>query len=67
MLRWLASFLQDGSVLLFDDWRSFGDDPSLGQPRAFEEFLAAHPEWRAEAFVDFEDHGRGFCLRKMQT
>lgn len=62
VLAWLASLIQDESILLLDDWRAL-DDPSLGQQRAFGEFLAEHPKFRAEPFMTFEDHGTGFTVR----
>lgn len=63
VLRWLASLLTDGSILLFDDWRTFGENPELGQQRAFREFQDVGMHFDAEPFVDFEDHGKGFILR----
>jgi hypothetical protein len=63
VLAWLEGYLRPGSILLFDDWTSFGDDPSLGQPRAFHELLAANPRFTAEPLLEFEAHGKGFTLR----
>lgn len=62
VLAWLASLIRDGSILLFDDWRTL-NDPSLGQQRAFREFLARQPQFRAEPLHTFEDHGQGFIIR----
>ena len=37
------------AVLVFDDWHASGlADRDMGEARAFKEFLAAHPEFRAE-------------------
>jgi hypothetical protein len=63
VLAWLEGYLRPGSIVLFDDWTSFGDDPTLGQPRAFHEWLAANPRFTAEPLLEFEDHGKGFTLR----
>jgi len=64
VLSWLESYLADGSILLFDDWESFGDDGDLGQKRAFAEFLTERPHLRAEPLLSFEPHGTGFVLRR---
>ncbi len=64
VLAWLESLLADGSILLFDDWYSFGVSPDLGQQKAFAEFLESHGEWVAEPFIEFEDHGKGFVLHQ---
>jgi hypothetical protein len=64
VLDWLESILTDGSILLFDDWYSFGESPDLGQQKAFAEFVESHDEYVVEPFVEFEDHGKGFILRR---
>ncbi|MDX1747307.1 MAG: TylF/MycF/NovP-related O-methyltransferase, partial [Halobacteriales archaeon] len=64
VLSWLDDYLVDGSILLFDDWESFGDDGDLGQKRAFAEFLEERPDLRAEPLLSFEPHGEGFVMRR---
>jgi len=63
VLSWLTSLVAENSVLLFDDWYSFGDNPALGQQKAFGEFLAKNPCYVAEPCMEFEDHGKAFILR----
>lgn len=63
VLQWLRSFLKDGSILLFDDWRAFGDNPHLGQQRALGEFLGKNPGITGEPLWKFEDHGQAFMVR----
>lgn len=63
VLAYLAPRLQDGSILLFDDWNCFGGSAELGEQRAFSEFMAVHPEWRAEILFDVDWHGRAIQLR----
>lgn len=62
-MNWLDRYIRAGTVLLFDDWFSYGDDPELGQPKALEDWLAARPHWRVEQMDDFEQNGRGFVVR----
>ena len=65
VLGFLADLLQDGTVVLFDDWFCFGESEDNGEPRAFREFLAEHPEWSAEPFVRFPAYGQGFVMRNL--
>lgn len=62
VLAWLEDFVRDGSILLFDDWYSYGEDESLGQQRAFSEFLGRNDNYMAEPFIEFKEHGKGFIL-----
>jgi hypothetical protein len=63
VLDFLADLLQDGSILLFDDWTCFSNEDQ-GEPRAFREFLARHPEWTADVLMDFPRYGRAFTMRR---
>lgn len=62
-MEWLEPYLRPGTVLLFDDWFSYGDQTELGQQKALEEWLEAHTTMRIEHLRDFENNGRGFILR----
>lgn len=62
-MDWLERYLRPGTVLLFDDWFSYGDENELGQQKALAEWLEAHPAFRVEQLDDFEANGRGFILR----
>lgn len=67
VLDWLNSLLRNGSILMFDDWRTFGDNPQLGQQRAFGEFLSKNPGVTVEPLWKFEKHGQAFMVRKSNT
>jgi hypothetical protein len=62
-LAWLEPYIRPGTVLLFDDWFSYGESNELGQQKAFQEYLERHPEYRAEELWEFENHGKGFVLQ----
>jgi len=64
VLRWLGDLLQDKSILLFDDWKTFGGKEDRGQPLAFREFLQ-RGDWRAQPYVEFGSHGRGFVMERL--
>lgn len=67
VLHFLRNLIQDGTVMLFDDWSCFKDAPDAGEPRAFKEFLETHPEWRAEEWMDFPIYGKAFVMRASRT
>jgi hypothetical protein len=62
-LGWMEPYIQVGTVLLFDDWFSYGESNELGQQKAYQEFLDRHPEFHSEALWEFENHGKGFELK----
>jgi hypothetical protein len=64
VLRFIEALLQEGTIVLFDDWYCFGDSEDHGEPRAFREFLAEHEEWQAEALMDFPIYGKAFAMHK---
>ncbi len=61
-LEWMDPYIQVGTILLFDDWFSYGESNELGQQKAYQEFLDRHPEFTSEALWEFENHGKGFEL-----
>jgi len=63
-LAFIADLLQDGTVMLFDDWYCFGKAKDRGEPRAFNEFLAEHQQWWAEPFMKFGGYGQGFIMKR---
>lgn len=63
VLSFIADLLQDGTIILFDDWYCFGEESDQGEPRAFREFLDVHSEWRAERYITFPTYGQAFIIR----
>lgn len=51
VLNFIVPFLQEGTVIVFDDWNCFRANPNKGERRAWGEFLNAHPDLRFESFV----------------
>lgn len=43
VLNFITEYLQDGTILIFDDWFSYKGRLDLGEARAFKEWLAEHP------------------------
>ena len=51
VLDFIVPFLQEGTIIVFDDWNCFRANPNRGERRAWHEFLKAHPALRFEPFV----------------
>lgn len=62
VLDFIEPLMCDRSVILFDDWTSFNNDPTKGEQKAFSEFLAKNTHITAESFIEFGGHGKGFIL-----
>jgi hypothetical protein len=64
VLAFLADLLQEGAILLFDDWNLFNASDEMGERKAFREFLDAYPEWQAEIYITFGWHGQAFIMHR---
>lgn len=62
-LDWLRPYIRPGSVLLFDDWYSYGQTSDLGQPKALADWLTENPGFTTEDFGKFEHNGQGYVVR----
>jgi len=58
----LTPTLQDGTVVLFDDWFHYRGNPNKGEARAFHEFLENHDEWRAQPYQTYGTFCNSFVL-----
>ncbi|MFK7889210.1 MAG: TylF/MycF/NovP-related O-methyltransferase [Granulosicoccus sp.] len=65
-LEWMLPYLKDRTILLFDDWYSYGDSNELGQQKALQEFLEEHSDHSVEPLSEFTQHGKSFVLRIAQ-
>lgn len=64
VLRFLTSLIQDGSIILFDDWNCFDRSDQKGERRAFREFLVNNPQFAAQKWISFGRRGQAFVLHK---
>jgi O-methyltransferase len=60
----MAPVLQDGAILLFDDWFHYRGHPGKGEARAFAEFLAAHPDWGAVQYQPYATFCNSFIVHR---
>jgi hypothetical protein len=59
-----ADVLQDGSVILFDDYNCFKASPHYGERRAFREFLEGQGRFTASPFFTYGFNGAAFFLHE---
>ena len=63
-LRWVRPLLQDGSLIIFDDYYCYKGNPNFGERRAFDEFLAESPELTATDYARFSTVGQAFIIHR---
>lgn len=64
-LAFTEPLIVDSAILIFDDWTThLMHDHHQGERRAFEEFLAAHPELKAEALGEYSPNGQIFHVTR---
>ena len=64
-LEFCAPLIAPEAVVFFDDWDAGGlAERGLGERRAFEEFLAAHPEFSADPFPSYSPESRAFVVSR---
>jgi len=62
VLKFIVPFLQEGTVVVFDDWNCFYGDPEKGERKAWAEFLAANPSLKFERFVHTNEAQAFICV-----
>jgi O-methyltransferase len=63
VLDFLRKLIDDGTVLIMDDWNCFDADDNRGQRRAMREFLASEPRWRLEPLAAYGPNSQSFVVR----
>lgn len=49
-LDFVTPYLQDGSIIIFDEWYHYKGNPSLGEQRAFHEWKSKNPQFTLNEF-----------------
>jgi O-methyltransferase len=62
-LSFCASLIGEQAVIFFDDWAGLAAK-NLGEKRAFEEFLAAHPEFTVRQFGTYSPNSQVFIVSR---
>ncbi len=58
VLDFIKPLLKKNTLLLFDDWNSFGNDHNRGEKRAFNEFIQKHKSFTYEIAFTYCWHGQ---------
>lgn len=64
VLEFLTDLVQEGTIILFDDWNCFRGNPERGEQKAFSEWLAKNPDIKAVPFMKFHWNGMVFLMRR---
>lgn len=64
VLNFITSYLQQGTILVFDDWYHFKGDKNKGEQRAFSEWRQKHPEFVVTQYHKFSWGGNSFVLSR---
>lgn len=56
--------LQQGTIIMFDDWFAFKGAPNKGEAKAFHEFLEANTHIQAIEFHRYSAYGKAFLIHK---
>jgi len=67
VLEFITDFISTGTVIVFDDWFSFGADPYAGEMRAAREWLERNKNIKLEYYRDFGTSGRIFIVQKFDN
>jgi hypothetical protein len=64
VLSFVTPHLQQGTLLLFDDWNAFAASNDHGERAAAREWLARETSIEIERWLDYGWHGRAFIVHK---
>ncbi len=64
-LQWIRPIIQDGTLLIFDDYYCFTGHPEFGERRAFTEFLAETASFKATEYARFHTAGQAFIVHRI--
>lgn len=62
VLNFITDYLQNGTILIFDDWFCFKGNPNKGEQKAFREWLKKNPKIEATEYYKFGWHGNSFII-----
>ena len=67
VLRTLFEYdlVQDGALLICDDWMTSFGNPNLGQRKAVQEILQEHPQWEFEPYMNYGIGSQVFVMHDL--
>lgn len=64
VLEFLAKYLENGALVIFDEWFAYRSDPKKGEQKAFQEWLTKNPRISAIEYQKFGWSGNSFIIHK---
>ncbi len=64
VLDFITDYIQDGTLIIFDDWFCFRADPRRGEQRAFNEWLKKNPHLSTTEYNRYSTGGNSFIIHK---
>lgn len=64
VLDFVTDYVQDGTVIIFDDWFCFNGNPEYGEQRAFREWLERNTSITATEFYKYGWAANSFILHR---
>jgi hypothetical protein len=62
VLNFITDYLQEGTVIVFDDWFCYRADPDRGEQKAFREWLKRNPSIKVTEYNRFGVEGNSFIV-----
>ncbi len=62
VLNFIVDYLQDGTIIVFDDWFCFRGNPNRGEQRAFREWLKRNPSIKVSEYHKYGAEGISFII-----
>jgi len=66
VMEFITPLVQDGTVIIFDDWFSFKGNPSFGEQRACREWLQQNPQIKLTEFHKYYFNANSFIVYKTE-
>lgn len=65
VLKWIEELLSDGSIVLFDDWFNFRNNPFKGEQRAFNEFVNGECQLKFTDYGNYATFAKAFIVNRV--
>jgi len=62
VLKFISNLIQNGTIIIFDDWYTFKANPSRGQQRACSEWLEKNPKIKLINYKEFGPYQKSFIV-----
>jgi hypothetical protein len=67
VLNFITDYVQEGTIIMFDDWFCFRGNPDRGEQRAFREWLEENSSIGAIEYQRFDWQGNSFIIQRSSS